>query len=84
MYELKMRLTTNYISLDRRGEWAMIAFYKWLGFKTKTVQVPVSDLLGIKSYSRWMRIPTFNYRFGAKKNMGFIYSSGMVEPEVFK
>ena len=83
MYEFKMRLTTNYIVLDRRGELAIFAFYKWLGFRTKNVQVPVSNLLGIKSYSRLFKVPTYYYRYGDKKKMGFIYSTGMIEPEVF-
>lgn len=71
-YEFKMRMTTKYITLDRRGELVMLVYYKWLGYSTKSRQVPVINMLGLKNYSRWLKIPSYGYRFNNKVNVGLI------------
>ena len=71
-YELKMRMTTKFITLDRRGELVMLVYYKWLGYSTKSRQVPVINMLGFKNYSRWLKIPSYGYRFNNKINVGLI------------
>lgn len=71
-YELKMRITTKHITLDRRGELLMLIYYKWLGFSTKSIQVPITNVLGVKSYAKWLRIPSYGYKIGNKTKYGLI------------
>ena len=60
----------------------MLVFYKWLGLRTRSIQTSIFTLQ-IRSYSRWLQVPTIEYSQGDQKKIGFYNRKSIIEQEVF-